>query len=199
MTWLRWIGVALAVVVVAAAIAFFAWRNHGLEAAAQAGAIELGSSVERLRGDFNANKDKVRLLFIVGPSCGTCLMGMDNINRELVSKIQGDARFKTLVVHVPALMATAADVPAAMEVMHGPDVIHYWDGDAHTGFSYAPVLDVMFAWDVWMAFAPGVTWDDPAKPPAPTMWQAQLQDTPPGRELDAAAFAVEASKLAARP
>ena len=81
---------------------------------AKAGAINLDGSIERLRADFNANKDRVRLFFIVGPSCGECLMGLDNLNRELVSKIQGDARFKTFVVHVPALAATAADVPGAM-------------------------------------------------------------------------------------
>jgi hypothetical protein len=199
MSWLRWIGIAFAALLVIAGVAFFAWRNHGLDSAAQAGAIQLGSSIERVRSDFNTNKDRVRLFFIVGPSCGTCLMGMDNVNRELVSKIQGDARYKTLVVHVPALMATAADVPGAMEVMPGPDVIHYWDGDGRTGFSYGSVLNVPFAWDVWMAYAPGVTWDDPSKPPAPTLWRHQLREGPPGHELDAATFAADVNKLAATP
>jgi hypothetical protein len=197
--WLRRIGIAFGLIVVVATVAFFTWRSHGLDTAAKAGAIQLGSSVERLRTDFNANKDKVRLFFIVGPSCGTCLMGMDNVNRELVSKVQGNAKFKTLVVHVPALMATAADVPAAMELMPGADVIHYWDGDARTSFSYAPVLGVPFAWDVWMVYAPGITWDDPSKPPSPTVWRHQLHEGPPDRELDAALFAAEATTLAAAP
>ena len=181
MTWLRRTGIGFGGFVAIAALTFLVWRNHGLDTMAKAGAVNLNGSVEQLRADFNANKDKVRLLFIVGPSCGTCLMGMDNLNRELVGKIQGDARFKTLVVHVPALAATAADVPGAMEVMNRPDVIHYWDGDARTGFSYAKVLNVYFAWDVWMAYAPGQTSDEPANPPKPTLWRHQLDEGPPAK------------------
>jgi len=199
MSWLRWMGVGAGAFVAIAVVVFFLWRSHGLESAAKAGAINLNGSIERLRADFNANKDKVRLFFIVGPSCGTCLMGMDNVNRELVGKVQGNARFKTLVVHVPALAATAADVPGAMEVMHGPDVIHYWDGDARTAFSYASVLNVRFAWDVWLIYARGVTWDDAGNPPKPTLWRHQLHDGPEGQELDATEFAAEAIKLANAP
>jgi hypothetical protein len=195
----RIITVAAALLVVGLGAAFYLWRTHGLEAMAVAGAVPLDGALARLRSDFNADQDKVRLLFIVGPSCGTCLMGMENLNRELVGKLQGDIRFKTFVVHVPALMATAADVPGAMRLMSGPDVIHYWDGDARSGVAYAKVLNVSFAWDVWMAYAPGQTWDDPAKPPAPAFWRHQLRDGPPGLELDAAAFAVDAINLAPAP
>lgn len=196
MTLLRRIGITAVALVTVFSVAFFAWRTHGLDSMAQAGATNITGSLDQLRADFNASKDKVRFLFIVGPSCGGCLMGMDNLNRELIGKVQGNDRFKTFVVYVPALAATAADVPAAMKVMSGPDVKHYWDGDGRAGFAYAKVLNVKFAWDVWMAYAPGVTWDDAANPPAPTFWRHQLPDGPAGKELDAPAFAVEAMKLA---
>ncbi len=199
MTWLRAIGIGVGVLAVGLAAAFFVWRSHGLEEMVQAGAINLDGSTDKVRAEFNANKDKVRLLFIVGPSCGQCLMGMEDLNRELVGQIQGNQSFETLVVHVPALAATAADVPGAMALMKGPDVVHYWDGDGRVGFAYANVLNVPFAWDVWMAYAPGQTWDDPAKPPAPKFWRHQLREGPPGQELDAAKFATDAIALANAP
>lgn len=202
----RILGLSAVVLVMAVAVGFYFWRTHGVEALAQVGAVHLDGSLKRLQTDFNANKDKVRLLFIVGPSCGTCLLGLDNLNRELVGKIQSDQRFHTFVVCVPALMATAADVPNAMKVMSGPNVTHYWDGDGRSGFAYTDVLGLfedaaktkrIFAWDVWMAYPPGATWDDLSKPPAPKFWRHQLHNGPSGQELDAAEFATETMKLAA--
>ena len=31
--------------------------------------------LSRIKADFNAMEDKVRLVFIIGPSCGICLRG----------------------------------------------------------------------------------------------------------------------------
>lgn len=201
----RILAISAAVLVVAGAAAFTWWRTNGIEAMAEAGAVHLDGSLERLRADFNAHKDKVRLLFIVGPSCGGCLRGLDDVNRELVGRIQADKRFHTFVVHVPALMATAADVPEAMKLMLGPNVSHYWDGDARSAFAYGGVLDIyedakkgdaIFAWDVWLAYAPGQTWDDDSKPPAPTFWRHQLYKGRAGYELDPPVFGADAMKLA---
>ncbi len=202
----RVLGFGAVVLVTAVAVGFYFWRTHGVDALAQAGAVQLDGSLQRLQTDFNANKDKVRFLFIIGPSCGTCLMGLEDLNRELVGKVQGDKRFQTFVVSVPALMATAADVPGAIKLMNGPNVIHYWDGDGRTGFAYTDVLGLfedaaktkrIYAWDVWMAYAPGQTWDELSKPPMPKFWRHQLGQGVQGKDLDAPEFATEAMKLAA--
>lgn len=204
----RIVATVVGVVALAGAGGFYFWRTHGIEAMAQAGAVHLDGSLERLRHDFNAKKDKVRLLFIVGPSCGTCLRGLDDVNRELVGKVQTDQRFHTFVVHVPALLATAADVPEAMKLMPGANVTHYWDGDWITGHAYPDVLGLyedaaktkqIMAWDVWLAYAPGQTWDDVRKPPAPRFWRHQLGAGPAGFELDPPVFAADAMKLAVAP
>jgi hypothetical protein len=190
------------------AAALVPWRTHGIDAMADAGAVHLNGSLERLRTDFNARKDRVRLLFIVGPTCGACLRGLDDVNRELVGKVQADRRFHTYVVHVPALLATAAAVPDAMKLMPGPNVTHYWDGDWRSGAAFGRALDLfqdeaktrlIAAWDVWLIYAPGQTWDDPDRPPVPRVWRHQLRSGPSGLELDPPAFAAEAMKLAGTP
>lgn len=194
--------------IIAGAGGFYFWRTHGVEAMTLAGAVHLDGSLDRLRSDFNANKDKVRFLFIVGPSCGMCLRGLDDLNRELVGKIQTDPRFHTFVVHVPALLATAADVPEAMKLMPGSKVTHYWDSGWLTGDAYPDVLGLyedaartkrIVAWDVWLAYAPGQTWGDPKRPPAPKFWRHQLNAGPAGLELDRPLFAADAMKLAIAP
>ena len=35
--------------------------------------VVLDKSLSQLRADFNANAGKVRMLYIVGPTCGICL------------------------------------------------------------------------------------------------------------------------------
>ena len=38
--------------------------------------LVLSRDLHRLKDDFNAARDSVRLVFIVGPTCGICLRGM---------------------------------------------------------------------------------------------------------------------------
>ena len=60
--------------------------------------------LSRIKADFNAMDDKVRLVFIIGPSCGICLRGMDDLNESIVKFIQNDPRAHTLAIHVPAYL-----------------------------------------------------------------------------------------------
>src|SRR5260221_14759084 len=76
--------------------------------------VVLDKSLSRLRADFNANVGKVRMLYIVGPTCGICLRGMSDLQETVYSKKGDDPRMVTFVVHVPTLGAHEANVaPAA--------------------------------------------------------------------------------------
>ena len=75
--------------------------------------VVLEESLQQLKDDFNANKGKIRLLFIVGDTCGICLRGVADLNDAFISRAQNDDRLLTLVVHVPALGAQEKHVPAA--------------------------------------------------------------------------------------
>ncbi|MHC4230335.1 MAG: hypothetical protein ACYSW0_23115 [Planctomycetota bacterium] len=96
----------------------------------------------RIKSDFNAMQDKIRLVFIVGPYCGICLRGMDDLNESIVKSIQNDPRIHTLVVHVPTLGAEEKHVIDSIPLLAGPRVTHYWDPNGHTGLEFQETLDI---------------------------------------------------------
>jgi hypothetical protein len=82
--------------------------------------VTLDSNLTQLKADFNSTSNKLRLVFISGPSCGICLRGMDDLNRSIVASLQNDPRVHTFVVYVPALGAEEKHVQAAIPLMTGP-------------------------------------------------------------------------------
>jgi len=82
-----------------------------------------------------------------------------------------------------------------MELLDGPRVTHYWNGGrCEVGHQYTEVLGIVpYAWDVWMVYPAGVTWDDEL-PPVPSYWQHQL-GIDQGAKFNPAAFATETTRL----
>lgn len=155
----------------------------------------VGADLSRIRSDFNAMDDKVRLVFIIGPSCGICLRGMDDLNESIVKFVQNDPRIHTLAIHVPALGADEEHVVGSIPLLAGPRVTHYWDPNGNTGLEYQQTLDIpMYAWDVWFVYKPGVRWEDGELPPYPDYWEHQLPSLPSEKKLDAERFAGEVRK-----
>ena len=151
--------------------------------------------LSRIKADFNAMEDKVRLVFIIGPSCGICLRGMDDLNESTVKLIQNDPRVHTLAIHVPALGANEEHVIGSLPLLSGPRVTHYWDPSGNTGIEYTKTLDIpMYAWDVWFIYKPGARWEDGEVPPYPDYWEHQLPGLPSDKKLDAERFAAEVNK-----
>ena len=149
-------------------------------------------NLSRIKADFNAMDDKIRLVFIVGPSCGICLRGMDDLNESIVKSIQNDPRIHTLAIHVPALGAEEKHVVASIPLLSGPRVTHYWDPNGNTGIEYTETLDIpMYAWDLWFVYEPGARWEDGELPPYPDYWEHQLPSLPKDKKLDARRFAGE--------
>ena len=143
--------------------------------------------LSRIKADFNAMDDKIRLVFIIGPSCGICLRGMDDLNESIVKLIQNDPRIHTLAIHVPALGAEEKHVVGSLPLLSGPRVTHYWDPNGTTGLEYTETLDIpMYAWDVWFVYKPGARWEDGELPPYPDYWEHQLPSLPVRKKLCAA-------------
>ncbi len=157
--------------------------------------------LSRIKTDFNAMQDKVRLVFIIGPSCGICLRGMDDLNESIVKSIQNDPRIHTLAIHVPALGAEEKHVAGSIPLLSGPRVTHYWDPSGNTGVEYMKTLDIpMYAWDLWFVYEPGARWEDEELPPYPDYWEHQLPSLPREKKLDAQRFAAEVNtRLAMLP
>ena len=101
----------------------------------------------------------------------------------------------------PSLRVYVAWVPVLPEDVEAPDeettgivpdarARHYWDAEGHLPKLFHSVLGLPAdwpAWDVYLAYPPGVTWGE--TPPAPAYWEHQLGHTLDAPMLDGPAFA----------
>ena len=182
--------IALALALPAISRDALAVEGAGAESRSGAGGtyVVLDEDLKQLREDFNAGAGKVRLVFVVGPTCGVCLRGMVDLNDAFLAAMQDEDRLHTFVVHVPTLGARENHVPAAMTLLDGPRISHYWDALGTIGVRYREVLELpVYAWDVWMLYGGEATWDGEL-PPAPEFWQHQLGRSVIGQRLDAEEF-----------
>jgi hypothetical protein len=138
----------------------------------------LDDKAEPLRGDFNRDAGHVRLLLLMDPVCPTCLKGLANIDRDLLSKLPKDTPLRTYVVHEPVIGGSAKNIPGAASLVHA-SVRHYWNPTGSFGRLVSAALDLkhdakpVYAWDVWTIYAPQAVWTGPA-PPMPRVLMHQL-------------------------
>jgi hypothetical protein len=160
----------------------------------------LDDSASQLREDFNNAQGKVRLLFVVDPICPTCLLGISSIDAALLSKTN-DPRLQIFIVHVPVIGAKAESVPHAFQLLHNPNVHHYWNQSGNFGRQVSAALQLKrdgksaYAWDVWMIYPTDAVWD--VAPPAPSVFMHQLPGLSKSQFLDADVFGAKARALLA--
>jgi hypothetical protein len=160
--------------------------------------VVLDKSVSRLRTDFNANVGKVRMLYIVGPTCGICLRGMSDLQEALYSKKTDDPRMVTFVVHVPTLGAREANVASAARLISNSYTTQYWEETGITGRLMQQTLGVNeYIWDFYAIYGPKAVWSDERLPPVPDFYQHQLVGLPPEKKLDASLFAAKVDQFLA--
>lgn len=159
---------------------------------------------QALKAQFNKDKGKVRLLFVVDPQCATCLRGLADLNRDLLSK--SPAAAAVYVVHLPVVGGTREHIAGAASLVNAVGPLHYWDPKAGVGEKLTDVLSLRskgepaLAWDVFLAYGPDATWED--KPPQPRVAMHQLSPVDPNPNvtyLDSKLFAQRVNGLLARP
>jgi hypothetical protein len=159
--------------------------------------IALDDAATALRDTFNRDRGNVRLLFIVDPACPGCLRGVADIDRDLLSQVPADSKLKVYVVHLSVIGGTERDTPNVTGLMHTPHALHFWNGSGSFGNQVTQALDLrmgkdlVYAWDVWMAYPPDAAWPD-ASVPKPHIFMHQLRglmDNPKFPFLDSKAFA----------
>jgi hypothetical protein len=154
--------------------------------------VVLDESLSQLRADFNANVGKVRMLYIVGPTCGICLRGMSDLQEAVYSKKGDDPRLVTFVIHVPTLGAHEANVVPASRLITNRYTTQYWEETGITGKLMQQVMGVnKYVWDFWTIYGPKAVWSDERLPPVPDFWQHQLDGLPAEKKLDANVFAAK--------
>lgn len=96
---------------------------------------------------------------------------------------------KDLRIHVVWTKVLAGDTRELAEQrareIGGEGVCQYWDGQQTIGGLLAcgmlPVGDAPLAWDVYLFFAPGETWEVEGAPPGVSVWTHQLSGADPER------------------
>lgn len=168
---------------------------------------DLNDDFSQLRDDFNRAKGSVRLLFVVDPICPACLRGMDDMNRDLLSRTQDD-RLRTFVVHLDALGGQAKDIAPAARLLENPHVRNYWNASGDFGYALSKAVqlkpdkdnELVYAWDVWLLYGPDAEWVQPNNPPRPQLLMHQLWKLDgskfPG--LDSKVFAGQTQALLAK-
>jgi hypothetical protein len=102
-----------------------------------------------------------------------------------------DPSLRLYVVWVPILPADQG--PAAQNACSlAPDkrASHFWDAEGTLPTTFGRVLNLASgcpAWDVYLAYPPGIRWDD--EPPRPSYWQHQLGAVAAAPQLDGETFA----------
>lgn len=143
-------------------------------ASTQPSLVVMGDDLQQLKDDFNANKGRIRLLFLNGPTCGICLRGMADLNDEFIAASQNDDRLVTFVAHVPTMGAKEHHAADSIPLLDGPRVHHYWEESGIIGQHYTEIMDVdTYVWDFWAIYGPGAVWEGQL-PPVPEYYEHQL-------------------------
>jgi hypothetical protein len=168
--------------------------------ASQTPYVVLDKSLSQLRADFNANVGKVRMLYIVGPTCGICLRGMSDLQETVYSRKGDDPRMVTFVIHVPTLGAHQGNVVPASRLITNRYTTHYWEETGIIGKLMQQVIGAdKYVWDFWAIYEPTVGWSDERLMPAPTFYQHQLAyGLPAEKRLDANVFAAKVDEFLAQ-
>ncbi len=168
------------------------------DSAPQKSYVVLNKDLARLRADFNANVGKVRMLYLVGPTCGICLRGMSDLQETLYSKQVDDPRMATFVVHVPTLGAREENVEPASHLIVNRFTTHYWEESGIIGRQMQHTIGAnIYVWDFWAIYGPKAVWASNG-PPVPDFWQHQLDGLPSEKKLDATVFAAKVNEILAQ-
>ena len=163
----------------------------------------LDQRLEPLRARFNQDVGKVRLIVLVDPTCPPCRWGASEIEKQVLDTIPN----KQLAVYVVWLPVLNFQDEATLQRngrkestrVSDSRATHYIDPNGFSGKEYSPILNIPYhgpAWDVYLAFAADVHWNDGA--PSPTAWMHQGGDgMDRSRRLDGRKFAGEIQNLLA--
>lgn len=142
--------------------------------AASAPVLALSDAGGELKEAFNRDADKVRLVFLISPTCPVCLQNARLTQRYVLDRI-GDDRLRLFVVWGPMQRKeTEADARAAAVRLTDPRVTQFWTDDDVLANAYKEPLGLAAepepAWDIYMLFPAGARWGDALPVPPYFMW-----------------------------
>jgi hypothetical protein len=127
---------------------------------------------DELAAAFDADRERVRLLMTVSPTCGVCLNSARIVQRYVLEAID-DPRLAAYVVWGPMLgEEERADAEKATVFLADPRTRHYWTPRHDLAEALAPVIGLPPgepAWDVFLVYPAGARWPAGGPPPKPEL------------------------------
>lgn len=159
----------------------------------------IDGDLANFRERFNADRGKVRAVFLASPTCGICLRGVAELQEDMLETIDAE----DLVVYVvwsSQLGAQERHVAPAMRLIPDSRTVHYWDPDQVLGIAYQPVFSVPApVWDYWLLYERDTEWKAGGVPePAWWEYQGRAAGRPAELILDSERFADKTRELLGR-
>lgn len=139
--------------------------------------ILIENSLKSLKERFNTDREKIRFLALLSP---TCPMWRDEGARAVHENIlekYADADISASIVWIPILAKDtfAAAIPSATFLIDFR-IQHFYDNERVVGKTIADSLGWAghIAWDIYLFYKPFIEWTE--KPPEPQFWMHQLTD-----------------------
>lgn len=163
----------------------------------------LSSDLKPLQAEFNRNRDKVRILMVLAPSCGLCRMAARMVERYFDGQPgeQTAGQYVTLIAWEKVSdKDTEESAREAAASRHGTDARQFWLTAPTLGELLREPLNIKDAliWDVVLVFAPGAVWEDSF--PQPALFQHNRKNAafPPERLFNAPVLVEETRTLLGR-
>ncbi len=131
----------------------------------------LDSNLGDFKSAFNADRGKLRLVMYVSPTCGGCLLGAQQTQKNLLATIDSTER-AAYVIWAPKNGAREKHVNRVLDLVTDARATQYWDGNGSAVDAY----DAMFGIEgrpcagVFMLYRADAVWEGNS-PPMPEYFE----------------------------
>ena len=131
----------------------------------------LDSNLSDFKSAFNADTGKLRLVMYVSPTCGGCLLGAKQTQKNVLAAID-DSELAAYVIWAPKNGGREKHVDRVLDLVTDARATQYWDGSGSAVGAY----DAMFGIEgrpcagVFMLYHADAVWDG-ASPPMPEYFE----------------------------
>ena len=162
----------------------------------------MDNDVSPLRAAFNEKSDRWRTVALVSPTCSECVLGAEVVEKEITARYPA-SQVDALIVWIPMLQTDSEKAAhGSATIFPSERVTQFYDAQQTLGWAYAHETFAGFyerarkslsddhslatalddrvehkrpQWDLYMLYAPGVTWEASRDaPPMPTHWIRHL-------------------------
>lgn len=140
------------------------------------------SNAQQLKGRFQQDSHKVKLIALLSPVCPACRSGFTDVQKIL--KEIPDNRLRAYIIWLPMFPGDSRSwAQTRSDEFQDDRLSYYWDGSKLTGEEWATTLDLhTTAWDVYFLYGSEVEWKGGA--PTPSFWMHQLGGVTKAPRLD---------------